>query len=191
MKRIYLFSLCFVLIISFGIFIYPGLYKYDKFNQKYPVKINRLTGQTQILSVNGWADVGGYDSAADKMEQYKNEISELLSVQNEKIKNDVLSSIRVELDSIKESYISNSEASEFDGVRNRNKIPNEINSSLESNEFFEKGDSPDRVQEVMGTPDSIIGGELHEIWKYGNSSVTFSNGTVNGWSNRDNNLKLK
>lgn len=41
-------------IVLVSIFIYPTLYKYDKLDQKYPVKINRLTGKTEILTMNGW-----------------------------------------------------------------------------------------------------------------------------------------
>lgn len=37
----------------------------------------------------------------------------------------------------------------------------------------------------MGTPDSIIG----NMWGYGYSTVTFSDGKVSGWSDNSNNLK--
>ncbi|GAA0382715.1 hypothetical protein [Paenibacillus motobuensis] len=192
MKRIYLFSLCFVLIISFGIFIYPGLYKYDKFNQKTLVKINRITGNTQILYADGWRTVNN-NAQVDNAEKSNKDVDAIIDEKIEKLKEEMLNAIKSELQLANQDNITNDDYGEinFDSIRNRNKNADVVSSPNESSDFFEKGDSPDRVQEVMGTPDGIIGGELHEIWKYGNSSVTFSNGTVNGWSNRDNNLKLK
>lgn len=53
-SKIISFVMAILFIIVFGIFIYPGIYKYDKLNQNIPVKINRFTGSTQILTVNGW-----------------------------------------------------------------------------------------------------------------------------------------
>ncbi len=44
-------------IIVFGTFVYPGIYKYEKLEQNYPVKINRFTGHTKILTSNGWYEV--------------------------------------------------------------------------------------------------------------------------------------
>ncbi|MCQ4085318.1 hypothetical protein [Saccharibacillus sp. JS10] len=46
------------IIIAFGLFIYPGVYKYDKYEQQYPVKINRFTGHTEIMTSNGWYEIG-------------------------------------------------------------------------------------------------------------------------------------
>ena len=37
------------------IFVYPTLYQYDKYDQKIPVRINRLTGKTELLYPTGWA----------------------------------------------------------------------------------------------------------------------------------------
>ncbi len=56
-SKIISFVMAILFIIVFGIFIYPGIYKYDKLNQNIPVKINRFTGSTQILTVNGWKSV--------------------------------------------------------------------------------------------------------------------------------------
>lgn len=53
-NRLVSFLMSGILIVLFGIFIYPGVYKYDKLNQNLPVKINRFTGSTQVLSTAGW-----------------------------------------------------------------------------------------------------------------------------------------
>jgi hypothetical protein len=50
----YLFLLTVVLLIA--IFVYPTIYHYDKLEQKYPVRINRLTGKTEVLYRDGWKD---------------------------------------------------------------------------------------------------------------------------------------
>lgn len=50
-----------LLLVFVSLFIYPTLYKYDKLDQKYPVKINRITGKTNVLGLKGWVVVGDYD----------------------------------------------------------------------------------------------------------------------------------
>ncbi len=55
--RLISFGMAIVVIIVFGIFIYPGIYKYDKLNQNLPVKINRFTGETQVLYNDGWKNI--------------------------------------------------------------------------------------------------------------------------------------
>ncbi|MBA9088647.1 hypothetical protein FHR92_005165 [Fontibacillus solani] len=190
-KIIPVLLLSIVSIICFGLFIYPGIYKYDKLNQKYPVKINRFTGNTQVLYPDGWADMSGYDTAETRMEQYKKEIEESISKQDERIRSSVLADIESELESIKVNYSSQTdEQLNFDAIRNRYENTNGTNSN-EENSYFKKGDTTESVEKVMGTPDSIIGSELFEIWGYGNSSVSFSKGKVSGWSNTDNNLRIK
>jgi len=53
--------------------------------------------------------------------------------------------------------------------------------------YFTLGSTKDRVLQVQGTPDSIIG----NTWRYGFSSVIFSDDKVIGWSNISGNLKVK
>lgn len=54
MKKIILITISTILIILiFSVTIYPTVYKYDKLGN-YIVKINRLTGETNILTGNGW-----------------------------------------------------------------------------------------------------------------------------------------
>ena len=57
-NKIVSFFMILIIIIIFGIFIYPGIYKYDKLDQKYPVKINRFTSETMVLKKDYWYRVG-------------------------------------------------------------------------------------------------------------------------------------
>lgn len=52
--------------------------------------------------------------------------------------------------------------------------------------FFTFGSTQDEIKQIMGTPDSIIG----NMWGYGYSTITFSDGKVSGWSDNSNNLKV-
>ncbi|WP_438351566.1 hypothetical protein ACP8HI_13545 [Paenibacillus sp. FA6] len=180
-------------IAAFGLFIYPGIYKYDKLNQKFPVKINRLTGETQVLYNDGWSDMGGYDSAAIKMEKYKDEIVQMLDNQSMQIKNEVIELAKEELIEIKQEVINQpvTRTIDFDSVRNRNEKVDVADTVDESRLYFKKGDSPGMVENIMGTPDRIMGGEFYELWGYGLSTISFTNGEVSGWANSDDNLKLK
>jgi hypothetical protein len=45
--------ICITLIIC-GMLFWPTLYRYDKYEKELPVRINRLTGYTEILYDSGW-----------------------------------------------------------------------------------------------------------------------------------------
>lgn len=55
-----------ITILFIGLFIWPGMYEYDKMDQKWPVRINRLTGETEVLIPDGWVPLGkaGIDQQA-------------------------------------------------------------------------------------------------------------------------------
>lgn len=55
-NMLFAFAGIIICIIVFSLLIYPGIYKYDKFNQTLPVKINRFTGHTEVLTSNGWEE---------------------------------------------------------------------------------------------------------------------------------------
>ncbi len=84
-NRVISFLMAVILIIVFGIFIYPGIYKYDKLRQNMPVKINRLTGDTKVLTITGWANMNTptlseiqkiEENLNQKFEDYKSNLSE-------------------------------------------------------------------------------------------------------------------
>ncbi|MCT2196193.1 hypothetical protein M3G15_13705, partial [Paenibacillus sp. p3-SID1389] len=177
-------------IAAFGLFIYPGLYKYDKLQQKYPVKINRITGETQVLFNDGWRKMDGYDGAVQAMEHYKREIEQMISDQNDRITSSVLAEVKSQLEIIKQD-ISNqttSETSVFENVRNRNEVSDEENTKSQGKEYFTQGDTTTRVKEVMGTPTGISGFGGYETWFYDSSMVNFEDGKVTGWHDLSNNL---
>ncbi|MGF9644011.1 hypothetical protein AAIH69_13470 [Paenibacillus sp. MABNS29] len=99
-------SLVLASIVLFGLFIYPTMYKYDKLDQKYPVMINRLTGEAKILTQDGWQSTSDIDSALGKMEQYKGEISMEIDKQKEEITQNVMAAIEGQLDEIKTQSVS-------------------------------------------------------------------------------------
>ncbi|MEK5479887.1 hypothetical protein NYE70_23600 [Paenibacillus sp. FSL R5-0407] len=175
------------------VFVYPGVYKYDKLNQKYPVKINRFTGKTQILYSDGWADVSEYNSIDTKLDQQKQEIEELITKQEDRIVSDVLSRVQNELNFTMPNTEDQNSTSDFDAVRNRSNGTPIISSPLpeEGRTYFVKGDSSEFVESIMGTPDSVHSIGAMESWGYDLSSISFKNGTVSGWSNLSDNLKLK
>jgi curved DNA-binding protein CbpA len=53
--------------------------------------------------------------------------------------------------------------------------------------YFTIGSMKNEVQEIQGTPSSIIG----DTWFYDASQITFSNGRVTGYSNNSGNLHMK
>lgn len=49
----YLFYTAVVIVIGFFLYLHYGIYEYDKLNQKTPVRINRFTGETELLQNDG------------------------------------------------------------------------------------------------------------------------------------------
>ncbi|CAM4495153.1 MAG: hypothetical protein E7L01_16530 [Paenibacillus macerans] len=59
-RIIYLLAAIFALIVLFSIFIYPSFYKYmyiETDNGKFPVRINVITQNAEILTLDGWLDI--------------------------------------------------------------------------------------------------------------------------------------
>lgn len=60
-KHLSTFIMLILIIIVFSIFVYPTLYYYGKISDKNGgdilVKINRVTGHTEILYESGWIDI--------------------------------------------------------------------------------------------------------------------------------------
>lgn len=198
---LFLIPLC---IVAFGIFVYPTLYKYDKLDQKYPVMINRITGETKVLTGNGWSAAGDYNRAAEKMKEYKDQIMDEISLQRENIKNETINELRNEINGLVSEELAGIDLSQvitqneesydkYDAYREAIGIPT-IGDTVEeeyTGEYFSQGDSTDKVKEIMGTPDRITGSDLFQIWTYGNSSVSFKEGLVSGFNNTDNNLHVE
>lgn len=66
MKReILKYSAICIIVILYGLFVYPGVYHYDKYNQK-PMRVNRITGTTQIFYPDGWETISKQDKNKPK-----------------------------------------------------------------------------------------------------------------------------
>lgn len=183
-KEIIKYTFIILAIAVFALTIYPGVYRYDKLNQKFPVKINRITGTTEILYGDGWQVQG---QSASELERYKSEVETMISDQREDI-----SSLRAEIEELQNQiaeggYVADASVKADDFYKTEDEITNEKVEPLTS---FGKGDTSETVESIMGTPDKIMGNEMVEIWDYGKSSVTIKNGVVTGWRNNGE-LKLK
>lgn len=186
LNRLIKFSFLIVAIISFGIFIYPTLYKYDKLDQKYPVMINRITGEAKILTSQGWQNTPQIDSAKNSMIDYRNEIIVKIQDQEDRIYGKVLSAVESELNEIRDqseanNYINSRESSEDASSFSRH---DQFIKSTTNAETFSKGDPMEKVKNIMGTPDRITPTGPYEFWYYGHSMVGFKDGVVQSWANQ-------
>lgn len=183
-KEIIKYSFILLSIFVFALTIYPGIYKYDKFNQKLPVRINRITGTTEILYTDGWRKQGQDES---EFERYKKSVDAVIDDQKNEIAN-----LRSEIEElqnqiINSGYVHDASVKADDFYKTEVEINNE---EVDQPTSFGKDDTSDTVEKVMGTPDKMIGGSAYQIWMYGKSSITFQDGVVTGWNNNGN-LKLK
>ncbi|MCJ8013385.1 J domain-containing protein [Paenibacillus sp. KQZ6P-2] len=88
--------------------------------------------------------------------------------------------------------ITKDEPLEIEEVTEQNNSVLDNNPSSTTKEgTFSSGSSSEDVQSVMGTPDEIMEVGPLSTWYYGNSTISFSNGKVKGWDDKDRNLKLK
>jgi hypothetical protein len=208
-QQIFKYVFIIICIVAFGIFIYPGIYKYDKLDQKFPVLINRITGETKILFSDSWSTVGNIDAKLSEFESYKNEILEAINSQNEQIKESVIESVQAELDHGRKQLITETASepnptyedgtSVFDAVRNRDRGTESASEFIASSKEasissigitkFGLGDTKETVKKSMGTPSSIINDG--DTWFFGSSIVNFDNGIVIGWVDPLNALSLE
>lgn len=196
-------------ICAFGIFIYPGIYKYDKLDQKYPVMINRITGETKVLYGDAWSTVGNVDAQMSKFIEYKEGIEATLDIQSSQIKRDVLAEITNQLEEAKNSIIADASStvekqsaeSFFAEVRNRDDSSDQnsdLDASFElrkqeleelSKIYFGLDDTKETVKKSMGTPSTIMNNG--NTWFFDSAVVNFENDKVVGWNDPLNVLKLK
>jgi hypothetical protein len=173
-----------LVIIIFGTFIYPTLYRYDKLSQRYPVKINRITGHTEILDGMTWKSADA--ASTSEVDRIRAEINQLIQTDHDKLKQEVISEtkdqiiqdLRDEINSLKQEITS---AKASIGVFKK--------FQTDPNNYFTVGDTKETVKRIMGVPDSID--DFFNTWYYGSSQISFSGNKVKGWSNSSNNLMVK
>lgn len=178
-KIIQFVAIC-IFVALFGVFIYPGVYKFDKFDQKNPVKINRITGHTQVLIGDSWLTVSDSDETKqDEVEILKAELAknrdELKKEIINEIREDVINEVKNDLDAVK------SEVTAYQKFE------------TDPSNYFSIGSTMEEVKNIMGTPSSTRKMPYfnEETWTYNMSSITFKNGKVSEYRNSGNNLRVK
>lgn len=185
-----IFITCSILsaLILFSIFIYPTLYKYEKLDQKTPVKINRITGSTELLTSNGWVSVD--DPSNTEMENLRSELFAVLQRDRETLQAEVIDKIKADLDTVK-SEVTQNIKSDIDKAKLEVELYKQ--SELDLNNYFGIGSTMNEVKNIMGAPDQTSRTDFfnQDIWYYGSSSVTFVNGKVKEYSNSQFGKKLR
>jgi hypothetical protein len=175
-KDIIRYSALIIIVLIVAIFIYPTLYRYDKLNQKIPVRINRITGTAAMLDTDGWKEMKSDTPQPTEMEAFKSQVESQINADRERIKSQLKTEIKQEI---------------------LQEINNDINAykqnQLDPNNYFGQGSTMDEVKKIMGTPTSVTKSDFtkQETWFYGSSSVTFKNGKVDEWSESPFGQKLK
>lgn len=195
-KIIIRYSFVLIGVIIFGLVIYPGLYKYEKLDQRFPVKINRITGDAKILTINGWQDADDYDHALDLFAEYKQQVIDAMEGQSESIRNNVMNSVLNELQNAKNEIVNaappeTTQPTYADGTSVFYSANNDKSSSKGEAPAIKigLGDSKDTIKKSMGTPDHITNGG--DTWYYGSAIISFNNGVVEGWNDQLGELHLK
>lgn len=191
MKELYRYLFFGLLIVVFGFFVYPTLYKYDKLDQRYPVKINRITGDAHVLRGESWEKVNN-ETTVSEIEKIRQDIETKIENEREAVKDDVVSSVK---DAAVQAAVEDSKAqleqilSEIESAKQE--VMEYKQFKKDPGNYFTLGSSDKEVKNIMGTPDTISGYAGHDRWNYGNSSVSFVDGKVTGWQDLDGNLMTK
>lgn len=180
-KEIVKYSAIIIIVMLFGLFVYPTMYQYDKLEQKFPVKINRITGESKVLTKQGWEDPGSYNAAASEMKKYRDEIITEINSNRELVKQQVISELRDEI----VSEVKN------DIAATKIEIEKYKQHELDPTTYFTVGDSKETVKKIMGVPDAINEYSWSDDWRYEQSYVTFKNGKVSEWNDYGGVLRVK
>lgn len=194
MKKLLIVSMSILFIVTFGIFIYPGLYKYDKLEQKYPIKINRLTGSTQILTQKGW--ISADNPKESQMEALRKELFRILQDDRDNLKDDIIKAVEHQIKEVQQQIITETKNEQLQILT---EIENELVAAKEAiseyrkfntdpDNYFTIGSAKEEVKRIMGAPTDI--NSYLDWWYYGYSHIEFENGKVKAYSNQGN-LRVK
>lgn len=183
-KELIRYSALIVILLIIAIFVYPTLYQYDKFDQKIPVRINRLTGKTELLYPTGWT------LATEKP------IEKNLDAQKPASTPDLTPNV-YNGETFKQYYervikeltgetAPNKNTLFFRWERVRLGLDDKL---VDPKDYFTIGSTKEDVKKVMGPPTSI--NKYFDRWEYANSSVTFENGKVKEYSDSSNKLFVR
>ena len=176
-----------LIVVVFGIFIYPGIYKYDKLDQRYPVRINRITGSTDVLVGTKWESVT--ENKTDQIKLLKEELDK----NQELLKQQIISEIKEEvINQVKSEVLTEYNLLLSEIEKTRTEIEAYKKFQTDPNNYFTIGSTNEEVKSIMGTPTKIEEFFDGEIWWYYDFSVVrFRDNKVTGYSNVSNNLMVK
>lgn len=190
MKKDYLkYGTILIIAVLIIVFIYPTLYQYDKFDQKIPVRINRVTGSASLLYPTGWEPAESTEPSTPtlptvtEMDQFKKEMDNRFNNLKQSIEKDMADKLSAQVVASIKSDIDKA----------KKEIQDYKTAQLDPNNSFGVGSTKEEVKRIMGIPDSTFINDPgnYEEWSYGLSSVKFVNGKVTEWRNTTKNLKLK
>lgn len=175
-----------VIVLLISTFIYPTIYRYDKYDQKIPVRINRITGKTEMLNYDGWLVVG-----------IKKESKELETSVTTTPMPTTEPDATYNGETFKQYYDRVIKEMPGDTAPKKNTLYyrwERVRLGLDDNlvdpkNYFTIGSTKEDVKKVMGPPDSI--NNYFDRWDYGSSTVTFENGKVKEYGDSLNKLLVR
>lgn len=181
-----------LVIILILIFVYPTLYQYDKFNQKLPIRMNRISGTTEMFDGTGWNVTEKEKPKASEMNQFKKDMDDRFNNLRDSIEKDISDKLSSQVvTSIKGDLAKATSDIQDDIAKAKSEIADYKKSQLDPNNSFTVGSTEDVVKKIMGTPTSISTISYLSTWYYGSSRVEFSYDKVTGWNEGNKKLNTK
>lgn len=181
-----------LVVILVGFFIYPTMYRYDKFDQKIPVRINRVTGKTEFLSLSGW------QLAAATPTPTPAQISKLVVSTPSPSPSPELTYKGETFNQYYERASNNLNPGQSKPTRGAMFIEWEqarlglSDRLVDPIDYFTVGSTKDEVRKVMGVPTSISVYSTGDDWYYDTSVINFDkNDKVKSYHNFGDRLKVR
>lgn len=173
-----------VLILSF---VYPTIYRYDKYDQKIPVRINRITGKAEMLFLNGWAAATSTPTPQTTEKPLKTASPSPSPTPIPIYNGETFSQY---YDRVIKEIPGDSAPSRntlfFRWERARLGLLDKL---MDPKDYFTIGSTKEDVKKVMGPPTSID--SYFDTWYYDTSTITFSNGKVKEYHDSLNKLLVR
>lgn len=186
-KELIRYAFISILLILVGLFVYPTMYRYDKFDQKIPVRINRVTGKTELLSTQGWMVATSTPTPEPPPIKVVAPIpspSPTPSTYNGETFQQWYERVIKELP---EGQTAPSRTLLF--FRFERARLGVYDKLVEPKDYFTLGSTKNEVKKVMGAPDSID--TYFDTWWYESSSVKFENSKVKEYHDSQTKLLVR
>jgi curved DNA-binding protein CbpA len=164
--------------------------EYSDFDNNLKVQ---YSAGNEVSQSDNFSRSGNFSIGSDK--------SEVLRIQGNPTRTMKLEALNKEIWSYGNSSVtfSNGKVSEYSDFDNNLKVQYSAGNEVSQSDNFSRsgnfsiGSDKSEVLRIQGNPTRTMKLEAlnKEIWSYGNSSVTFSDGRVSEYSNFDNNLKVQ